>query len=95
MRAALLAGLGLAVVLAVGCTSDEHPGAAPPATAGLQDTATDRLPTGVTTALQTILDGVVADHALTGPRRRSSRPTAPGPAPRAPTVWGRGLSRGR
>ena len=69
MRAALLAGLGLAVLLAVGCTSDEHPGATPPGTADaarVPDTATDRLPADVTTALQATLDGVVADHALTG-----------------------------
>jgi D-alanyl-D-alanine carboxypeptidase len=69
MRTALLAGLGLAVVLVVGCTSDEHPGAAPPGTDGPARppaTATDRLPADVTTALQAILDGVVADHALTG-----------------------------
>ena len=71
MRKALLAGLGLTVVLVVGCTSDEHSGAAPrgnDATAGAdtaQPPAADELPTDVTTALQTILDGVVADHALT------------------------------
>lgn len=67
MRTALLAALGLSVVLAVGCTSDEHHRAARADTSGAArpGTATDRLPGDVTAALQAVLDGVVSDHALT------------------------------